>query len=96
MQILVSNRTGGYRHLLQLEEFLQQCNAWVPPAPSRWRRARCSPRTDADFVSDLAQMQQADIFVSLGVGGVGRAGVVLGGLWRHSGDMEGCMHMKDC
>ena len=64
MQILVSNRTGGYRHLLQLEEFLQHCNAWVPPAPSRWKRARCSARGDTDFLTDVAVMQQADIFVS--------------------------------
>jgi hypothetical protein len=87
-QILVSNRTGGYRHLLQLEEFLQHCNAWVPPAPSRWKRARCSARGDTDFLTDLAVMQQADIFVSgAGPGAAGGRAEVAG---RLPSDLSRC------
>lgn len=62
-QIVVGNRTAGYRMFLDLPEFLDQCNAWTPSPP--YKRTRCLALTFSphNFLEDLAVLQQTDILV---------------------------------
>ena len=64
-QVLIIHRPDSQRRVLNLQQLLAACNAWVPPAGGPARRTRCSLHQfrDDGFVDDLAAVRRADVLV---------------------------------
>lgn len=58
------NGKAGFRNFLKVEEFLEACNTWIPPATSQYRQTKCFAFAfGAGLAADIATLQEADIFV---------------------------------
>ncbi|KAL4856850.1 hypothetical protein ACK3TF_002897 [Chlorella vulgaris] len=64
LQVVVGNRTAGYRQFLNLTEFLRDCNEWQPPAP--YKRTRCLAISvgPEGFLEHVAVLSQTDIMIA--------------------------------
>lgn len=67
LTVTVGNRTGEVRLFRQLQEWLDACNAWTPPAGSGYERAVCRALTlGADnFLKSVAALRGTDIFIAV-------------------------------
>ena len=79
LQITISVRNGEvkYRNFLNLDEFVKECNAWVPPSTStdsskqkqqqqqqEYRSVKCTPHSfGKDFMDDLRVLQNSDVLM---------------------------------
>ena len=63
--MLIIHRPNSQRRVLNLQQLLAACNAWVPPAGGPARRTQCSLHEfrDDGFVEDLAALRRADVLV---------------------------------
>lgn len=65
----MANRTqklrGGVRLFLELDTFLEGCNAWKPPPESGYTQVHCQANTfGRDLFGDVGLMQNTDLLVS--------------------------------
>ncbi len=64
-QVLIIHRPDSQRRVLNLQQLLAACDAWMPPAGGRARRTRCRLHQfrDDSLVEDLAALRRADVLV---------------------------------